>query len=73
MIDRAAELAKRTATFQREERATVSALEEATGAYTVNYRGALVGPVWSINGVRYEVGALVTVIVEGNLIKSISP
>lgn len=73
MIDRASRWAARTALLQREDLATVTALTEASASYTLSYRGASVGPVWSQNGVRYAVGQVVRVLVVGNLVKAILP
>lgn len=73
MIERAEEIARRTAKIQREGTAVVTAFNEATGAYTVLYRGASVAPVWSQNAIRYAVGAVVKVLVEVNLVKAIIP
>lgn len=73
MIQRAELLARRTANVQREESAIVTAFTEANGAYVVLYRGATVSPVWSQNGVRYSVGAVVKVLVVGNIVKAIIP
>lgn len=57
----------------REERATVTAFDEASRSYTVNWRGCAVGPVWSANGIRHPVGASVTVLVKGGLVLRVVP
>ena len=58
---------------QRVEVAAIAAFDEGSGSYTVTYRGASVGPVWSQNGLRYGIGDVVSVVLEGSIVKFIVP
>ncbi len=51
----------------------VLAFDVNTGAYTVQYQGATIGPVWSLNGVRHSVGATVRGVMKTGLIVAIAP
>lgn len=66
MIDPLKREAVRRAGLQREEPATIASLSVTTGAYTVTWHGATVGPLWSLTGARFAVGQVVKVLVERN-------
>ena len=72
MIDRAREHARKTTPYLRESTAIVVSVD-ASGGYTLQYRGAAVGPVWSENGALYRVNDIVRVMVDGSLVKSVIP
>jgi hypothetical protein len=73
LFDRMSEDAVKSAPIEREDKAVVVAFDQDSAAYTLTYRGTDVGPVWSLNAVRYEVGAVVKVVVVGNVVKSVIP
>ena len=57
----------------REERAEIVSFDEASRSYTVQWRGATLGPVWSANGIRHPAGAEVTVLVKDGLVLRVIP
>lgn len=73
LFQRAGKQVARTAEIEREGTAVVAAFDQASASYTLTYRGTNIGPVWSLNALRYPVGATVRVIVAGSLIKSVIP
>jgi hypothetical protein len=55
------------------EPATVVSFDLSTRSYTVDYKGAIIGPVWSANNVFSAVGSVVQVVVENGVVLSIVP
>lgn len=56
-----------------EEAPGVVAAVNANGSYDVTSKGATIGPVWSVNQARLEVGASVTVLFRGGVPQGIVP
>lgn len=57
----------------REEPAEITGFDEASRSYTVLWRGASVGPVWSANAIRHPIGAKVAALVKDGLVLRIVP
>lgn len=72
MFDRAREQVRKTTRYLREDTATVVSVD-TTGGYTLTWRGATVGPVWSVNGVKYAAGVVVKVMIDGVKVIEIVP
>lgn len=61
------------ADFIREVPVSIVAFDEANRSYRVDWRGAVVGPLWSVNGVRHSIGAQVKALAQGQVLVHIIP